>query len=173
MSKGLIRSIMRATPLEQKIIKQTIVIEDLTISVDGAAGVGFGSVAAVGLPEGNILILGSVANLTFAGSGSDANLVDTWNGDFGVGTTPVDDGTLGGDDIDLIPTTSVGPAVAEVSPVTRGVSTDAIGGDVLNNTAGGDEVNINLLIDDADISGTVEMTVTGAIYLAYVMLGDD
>lgn len=173
MSKGLNRSLSRSEPLKAHIIKQTIVVRDLAISVAGTSGVGFGSAVAAGLPEGNILLLGAVANMSFAGSGADAALVDTWEGDFAVGTTPASNGTLTGADIDIVGSTALAAATAEVSPTTRGVGVTATNAAILDNTAGTLEANLSLLIDDADISGTVPITATGEIYLSYVMLGDD
>lgn len=171
MSKGLTRSMGRATPQAALIIKKTIAVRDLAISVAGTTGIGFGSGAAEGLPEGNILLLGCVANLSFAGGGADANLSDTWAGDYGVGTTPAGDATITGADVDIVQSTALAAATAEVSPITRGETGTT--GLIIDNTAGAAEINVNLLIDDADISGTVAMLATGEIYLAYIMLGDD
>jgi hypothetical protein len=139
--------------------------------VDGATGVGWGTIPVGGFPQGNILFLGSACSLSFAGSGADAGLGDTWAGDFAVGTTPADDGTVTGGDVDIIPSTPLAAATAEVSPLTRGVSTaNAV---IHDNTAGALEVNLNLLIDDADISADdVPITITGFISLAYAVLGD-
>ena len=65
-------------------------------------------------------------------------------------------------------------ATAEVSPITRGLQADgAHCGVIFDNTAGALEVNLNLLIDDADISGTVAITVSGTVDISYIMLGDD
>tara|TARA_R110002167_G_scaffold198029_4_gene401104 strand:- start:801 stop:1310 length:510 start_codon:yes stop_codon:yes gene_type:complete len=169
MTKGLPRSLAHAAPLRAQIIKQTIVVRDLAISMAGTTGVGWGTAVAEGLPEGNIQLLGAVANLQFSGPGGHANLVDTWVGDFAVGTTPADDGTVTAGDVDLIASTALAAATAEVSPVTRG-SGPAV---LIDNTAGALEVNVNLLVDDASTDGTVPMTCDGEIYLSYVMLGDD
>ena len=98
---------------------------------------------------------------------------DTWAGDYAVGTTPAGDGTLTGADIDIIGSTPLAAATAEVSPRTRGVGVTATNAAVLDNTDGSLELNLSLLIDDADISGTVPITATGEIYVSYVVLGDD
>ncbi len=173
MTKGLLRSQGRAPSLQAKILKQTISVNALAISVAGTSGVGFGSAVAGDFPEGNILLLGCVANMQFSGSGADASLVDTWEGDFALGTTPAGDGTLSGADIDIVGSTALAAATAEVSPKTRGVGVTATNAAILDNTDGSLEINMSLLVDDADISGTVAMTATGEIYLSYVMLGDD
>jgi hypothetical protein len=168
MGKGLPRSHARRDP--------QVGVQDLAISInssftiDGATGVGFGSVVVGGLPEGNILLLGAVAQLQFAGSGADPGLVDTWVGDFGVGSTPAADATISGTDVDLIASTALAAATAEVSPLTRAENaTQAF----IDNKAGTGEININLLVDDVSISADgVPITVTGQLHLAYIMLGD-
>jgi hypothetical protein len=170
MAKGLPRSLSRGAPAVKPIIKQTLAVRDATLTVDGATGVGFGSVVIGDLPEGNILFLGAVAYMTFAGPTS-ADLADTWSGDYGVGTTPAGDGTLTNADVDLIASTAVGPAVAEVSPRTRGTNaTQAI----LDNTDGSLEINLSLLVDDANIGADdLDFTVNGEVVLSYVVLADD
>lgn len=171
MGKGLPRSTGRATasPQRQEIIKQTIAIRDLTVTVDGATGVGFGSSVIAGLPEGNLLFLGAVAYLTLDAPASGISA--TFNGDYGIGSTPASDATLSGADVDVIASTAIGPAVATVSPRTRGVNaTQAI----LDNTDGSLELNLNVLVDDADISADdVAIVANGELFLCFVVLGDD
>lgn len=171
--KGLIRSLERAPKSKQLIVKQIVAPISLTVSVTAAgAAVGFGTAVLEGLPEGNIAFFAAVANLLLSGSGSDANLVDDWEGDFSLGTTATTDVTLDSTDVNIVASTPVGPAVAEVSPLTRGVGT---GISVFDNTDGSLEINLNVLIDAADIvdGQTVALTVTGEAYISYVVLGDD
>jgi len=123
-----------------------------------------------GLPTGNIELLGAVVSLALAGSGADANLGDTWSGDFGIGTTPADDGTITAGDVDIIGSTAVGPASGEAISAVKANNVTAA---LLDNTGGGLEVNLNVLIDDADISGDgVPITCTGSLHLAYAVLGN-
>jgi len=174
MTKGLERSLSRGSALTQHTMKQTFTLDALAITVDGAAGIGFGTVVLGGLPEGNLLFLGATGYISVAGPGSSANLVDTWNGDFGVGTTPADDATITAGDIDIVGSTALGPAVAEVSPRTRGTSVNADTGEVHDNTDGSLELNLNVLVDDADIDADgIAMTATGEVQLLFSMLGDD
>lgn len=173
MTKGLQRSLSRA-PLSSKpgaVLSHTITLRAEAMTVDGATGVGFGTLVAGQLPEGNILFQGCVAYLSFAGSGADAGLADTWAGDYGIGTTPASDGTISGADVDIVASTALAAATAEVSPSTRGTGvTQAI----FDNTAGTLEVNVNLLVDDADISADdVAITVTGTIEMLYSKVLDD
>lgn len=173
MGKGLPRSLSRGDLARQEIVKQIIKVEDLPLTVDGATGVGFGSAIAGGLAQGNLLFMGAVAYLTFSGPTS-GDLGDTWSGDYGVGTTPAGDATISDGDVDIIQSTAVGPAVAEVSPRTRGTHLPADTGEIRDNTDGSLEVNINLLVDDADIGADgIAMTVSGEIHIMYSVLGDD
>ena len=173
--KGLQRSTKRGPKETQHIVRDVVNLSGLSFEVDGASGVGWGTVQIGDFPEGNICLLGIVANLQFSGPGGDAGLVDTWAGDYGVGSTPATDGTITAGDVDLVPSTALAAATAEVSPKTRGVQADgAFAGVVLDNTAGGLEVNVNLLVDDANISADdIAFTVSGEVYLSYVVLGDD
>lgn len=173
MAKGLPRSLSRGEPQRQEIIKQTFTVRNVTLTVDGATGVGFGSVVIGDLPKGNILLLGAVAYMQFTGPTS-AQLSDTWNGDYGIGTTPAGDATITAGDVDMIQSTAVGPAVAEASPRTRGISLNADAGEIHDNTDNSLEINLNLLVDDADISANgIAMTVNGELTLLYSVLMDD
>lgn len=180
MAKGLPRSLANRGSEEAKQralrVRQTFKINHtVTVSATGAA-IGFGSVVVGDFPQGNILFEGALAYLTLAGSGADANLTDTWSGDFAFGTTPAGDATISAGDEDLVPETAVGPAVAEVSPRTRAVQADgSLFGVVFDNTDGSLEVNLNVLIDAANITDdeSVDLTATGELYLVYTILGDD
>ena len=141
MGKGLPRSMSRGDPIRQEIIKQVLVVKDdtLTVSATGAA-IGFGSLVIGDFPEGNILFLGAVGYFQFAGSGSDANLTADWEGDFGVGTTPASDATITGTDVDIVASTALAAATAEVGVRTRGVNTTQA---IFDNTDGSLEINLS------------------------------
>lgn len=173
MSKGLQRSINRGDQAKAGVLKKTFLASDLAISVVGATGVGFGSAILGDFPEGNIVFLGAVSYMTFAGGGADANLGDTWQGDYGIGTTPMSDATMSTGDEDLIVETAIAAATAEVSPRTKGIYLEADVGQMHDNTDGTLEINLNLLIDDADIGGTSPITVNGELTILYAVLGDD
>lgn len=171
MVKGLQRSLSRGAPLRQEIVRQRVTFSALALTVDGATGVGFGSAVIGDLPEGNILFLGATAYVQFDSAGGQAGVVDDWDGDFAIGTTPASDGTLSGADVDIIPSTATTQAVGEDAPRTRGANATAV---MLDNTDGSLELNLSLLIDDADISADdIALTATGELELVYVVLGDD
>ena len=168
MGKGLPRSLKARS--RQIGLQDRVVPIDQVITVDGLTGIGFGSIRLEGLPEGNILLLGAVVSVQFSGSGADANLVDTWDGDFGIGSTPADDATITGTDVNIIASTALGAATAEVSPLTR---VENITAAMIDNKAGTGSVNLSLLVDDANIDADgVLITALGQLHLAYIMLGD-
>lgn len=173
MTKGLGRSISRGPAGRQPITRRDIRIEDLTVTVSATgAAIGFGSAVIEDLPQGNILLLGAVAYIGLAGSGADDNLADTWSGDYGIGSTPASDATITAGDVDIIPSTAVGAAVDEVIGETRGANATQV---MLDNTDGSLELNLNVLIDAANIvdDESVDLTASGKLHLAYIVLGDD
>jgi hypothetical protein len=170
MSKGLHRSMSRAQAQAAAINKVTVPVRGAALNVaDGAPG--FGTVVIGALPQGNILFLGCVSYLQFATA--SATITATFDGDYSIGTTPTADGTITGSDADIVPSAAMGAATAKLSPVVRSASTDALGGMVIDNTDGSLELNLNVLIDDAAISGAAAFTVNGTVDIAYIVLGDD
>lgn len=174
MTKGLVRSLGRGPELDQKVVKKMVVVVAKTLTVAGASGVGFGSIVISDFVQGNVMFLGAVAYFQFSGPTS-GSLSDTWAGDYGIGTTPAGDGTISNADVDMIPSTALAAATAEVSPNTRATQADgAKCGQIFDNTDGSLEINLSLLIDNADISADgIDMSVTGELHISYAMLGDD
>ncbi len=168
--KGLPRSLSRGVS-QLPIVRQSLAVDAAAISVAGTSGVGYGSVVIGDLPNGNILFLGAVAYMKF--TTADADVQATFDGDYSVGSAPTADGTLSDSEVDIIQSSALGAATAGVSPVARGTNAAAICGTVLDNTDGSLELNLNLLIDDANISGAADFTVDGVLELVYVVLGDD
>ena len=172
--KGLDRSLGRGPhPIKQHVTRHTIKVRDLdiVISATGAA-VGFGTVVAGDFPEGNILLIGVLGYLKFDGSGADANLTADWEGDFSLGTTATVDVTLDSTDVDLLPKTDLAAATAEIGVRTRAANAVQ---SFLDNTDGSLEININALIDAADITDdeSVTLTINGEIELVYMVILDD
>ena len=170
MGKGLPRSLAHATPLRTAVMKKNFVLNAKALSIAGASGVGYGTVVLGDLPEGFVGVLGAFARLRF--TSTDADIQATFDGDFSVGTTPTADATLSTTDANIIPSTSFGGAATSgVSPVVSGSS--AAPAAPLDNSDGSLELNLNVIIDDANISGTADMTVTGVVTVLFAMLGDD
>lgn len=173
MGKGLPRSLKNAGVEKSAPSKLDIPLDGLTVTVSATgAAIGFGSTVIRGLPQGNIQLLGVVAYVGLAGSGSDANLTDTWSGDFGIGTTPADDATISAADVNIIASTAVGPATAEAIAAVRTTNSTPV---ILDNTDGSLELNLNVLIDAANIvdDESVDLTVSGSLHISYQVLGDD
>jgi hypothetical protein len=170
MSKGLHRSLSRGRGSKAAVLKLIIKVTNLALEVDGATGVGFGAAVRGDFPEGNILLLGAVSYLKFATA--SASVQDAFDGDYSIGSTPTADATLSGTDANIVPSTALGAATSKTSPVVRGVSTSS--GAVLDNTDGSLEININLIIDDANISANdVAFTANGYIVVLFSVMGDD
>lgn len=170
MTKGLARSLSRGVS-SAPILKQTFPVKNAALSIAGTTGVGFGSVVIGDFPQGNLLVLGAVSYIQL--NSADADITATYDGDYGVGTTPASDATITGADVDIIQSTALGAATAKLSPVARGTSAIANSGQILDNTDGSLELNLNVLIDDATISGTADMTASGFVVVSYIVLGDD
>jgi len=171
MTKGLPRSLAHANPMREAITKIKLPINHvITVTATGVA-IGFGSVVLGGLPEAYLKVLSVAVKVQFSGPTS-ADLTDTFDGDFGVGTTPASDATITDSDVDLVASTALGAATAEVSPIL----TVANGVDlVLDNTANDLEINLNLLIDAANIvdDAVVDITANGVIEIVLVTMLDD
>jgi hypothetical protein len=167
MAKGLPRSRNRGSPVVATIRKVTIPLNAVAISVVGATGIGFGGALVGGLPEGNVLILGAVSNVSFT---AGANTIANWTGSFAYGSALNADTALSGTDVDIIPAVTLSAATASVSPVTRAPQAAQ---SIIDNTDKTKNLYLNLLIDDASISGTTPVTASGWITLLYSVLADD
>ena len=169
--KGLVRSLRRGQALQRGPTNITIPV-NFVLTPTGATGVVVFETASIGnLPEGNILIHGAVSSLGFAGPVS-ANLSDTWAGNYSVGTTATADVTLNGTEVNIIPSTAIGPATAEVIAATRATNATPV---IVDNTGSTLGIFLNVLFD-ADVvtnATTVNVTVTGYLHLLYTALGDD
>ncbi len=146
-------------------INQTVLTCTQTpISVVGASGVGFGGVKIYDFPEGRILVLGCTVSLEV--DPLDSGLEDADGGDFALGTTIVDEATMGdAADVDLCPKTSI-------DPIGTAVGAALAASAQFDGTTTAKDANINLLIDDADIAGTEIVGMTGTVTLSWVNLGD-
>lgn len=171
MTKGLPRSLSRGSQSTRQVVKESIAINEVMTFTGATGAVVFATAPIAGLAEGNILLLGAVATVTFTGPTS-ADLSDTFAGDFGIGTTPEDDNTITGTDVDIIASTAIPAAVAEVSADVRGTHETQ---EIIDNTDGSGEINLNVLIDANAITDavSVDITVTGFLDIAYIVLGDD
>jgi hypothetical protein len=170
MAKGLPRSLGRNAKRPKAPIRKRYPVSTTVTVAAAGAGVGFGTAVIGDFPEGNVLYLGAVGYLAF--STADTDLTATWNGDYSVGTTADADGSLATTEINILPSAAVGPAVARVAPAARSAGSTAA---VFDNTDGSLELNLNVLVDAADITDATSaaLTVTGYVEVVYIVLGDD
>lgn len=170
MGKGLLRSRAAGAALARGFIKQQIPVNGkVAVITNGAPG--FGTVVIGDFPQGNIVLLGCVADMVF--TKGDADITDTWTGNYSLGTGPNADGTLSGTEVDIVPSTALNAATAGVSPRTKAMSGASQNGAVFDNTDGSLELNMNFIVADSAISADSSLICRGVVYLAYVVLGDD
>jgi len=174
MAKGLARSLNRGSVAAQAIVKQSLSFEDVAISVNAAgAADGAGTAVVAHFPEGNILFLGATAYVKFAGPGDSADLEDNWDGSYSMSTAPLADGEITDDaERNIIYTSGFGGADAEVTGLIRG---ERGGVFVFDNTDASLEINLNLIVNAAGITedASVDISASGIVHLAYIVLGDD
>jgi hypothetical protein len=172
MPKGLPRSMSRGTPIRQEILKLVFPVRNLTFNITGVATtVMFASLPIGRLPEGNIDILGAVSYFAISGPGGNANLVDTWDGFMSIGSAATADNALAGAEVNIIPSTALGPAVAEIHSRLRVANPTSI---IIDNTAGNLNLNLNILVnaDAVTATQTVPFNVSGELHLLLAVLGD-
>jgi hypothetical protein len=168
--KGMPRALSRAKSNGLPVTSvETVALVNLAISVaDGAPG--FGNVAIANLPKGDLVLLGAMAELQF--TSASGTIINAWTGTYSVGTV----GTANNQVTDpgeatIIQATTISAATLKVSPETRGVHAIANSGLSVNNQAGTTQLFLNLLVDDASISGAAAFTVTGKVRFAFANLG--
>lgn len=173
MSKGLPRSRAHGAPSISAVVKKTITFTNVPLISSGATGNGFGTAVVAGLPEGNLLILGAVgycqvAKDTVLGA---TGVTATFTGNYSLGSAATADATLNGSEVDIVASTALAAATAGVSPLTRGTQPAQA---IIDNTDSSKSINFNLELDDASVSAdTQHMLVSGTLFLAYTVLGDD
>jgi hypothetical protein len=165
MPKGLQRTLKRAR-LKGGTLKPSTIPIDLTVAVaDGAPG--FGTAVIRGLPRGRLLLLGSAVKLVFTRVGTA--ITATFDGDFSIGTAATIDADFGDTgEANIIASTAMGAATAGVSPTLAATANTAA---MLDNTAGDLELNLNVLIDDAAISGADSLRAQGTLNIAFLEMG--
>lgn len=163
--KGAPRTRKRAR-LTGGALEPQVIPVSLTVAItDGAPG--RGTAVIRGLPTGYLLLQCAVADLTFTRVGT--NITATFDGDFSIGTVPTADSDLSDTgEANIIASTAMGAATAGVSPRLRPTNSTAA---LIDNTDGNGELNLNVLIDDAAISGADSLTVSGKLVLALIDMG--
>ena len=174
MGKGNKRTLDRSALYGGSLRCQKIPFNVLVDLTDGNPGVGTKVLRK--LKQGNLMFFGALCYVTFTKvSGS---ITDTFDGDFSIGTTADANATLATTDVDIIQSTAMGAATAGVSPRIRALTANTSGiltnnVTIFDNTAADLELNLNVLIDDAAISGAAVLRAKGTLFLAALKMGDD
>ena len=167
---------------EGKYVILPVEVRNKVINVAAAgAAIGFGTGVIGALPKGRLAFIGAASAFTFSAlTTGTGNVTATFNGDYSVGTVAnanVDLAGLGEDNIidgEAAGATSgvIGPAVAKVTPVSNGASAAATKAVIIDNSAGNLNLNLNILLDAADItdSTSVDLTVNGTLVAAFINL---
>lgn len=132
---------------------------------------GWGTAVLAKWPSGNIAVLGATFTPTFVKGDSD--IIDAFDGDYALGSAPIADANSDFRDTgqaDVLASTAMTQGSSGTSASNRGPSVVAA---MVDNTDGSKEVNLNLRVDDADISDDSSLTVTGRLVLLYSVLGSD
>lgn len=169
--KGLPRSLSRGRGIDVPAKKLRLKL-NVPLTFTGATGAAvFDTEAISGMEEGNVCIIGAVANLTFRGPTSD-DLTNDFQGDFSLGTVATANTTLTGAKVNIIPSTAIAAATAEVSANNRGVLAAPV---TLDNTDADLDIHLNVTLDADEVTNLEEVviTVTGTVDILYTVLGDD
>jgi hypothetical protein len=169
MTKGLPRSRGRGPSEGKAVQKIKLPFKNLAVTVNGATGNGWGTAVIGGLPEGNLAILAAAAYVQL--STASASVGATFNGNFSIGSGATADNTLSGTEVDMVASSALGAATAKVSPLARGASASA---SMVDNTDASKKINLNVLINDADISADgVAFLASGIVEVLVATLLDD
>lgn len=139
------------------------------VTVANTSGASFGGLKLYDFPNGRIYILGGSSNLTFTWTGE--SIAAGGSGDYSLGTTITADATLSSTDVDIQASTAM------LDPFVLGVGTGSgvfAAPAAYDGTATAKDLNINIIIDDADVADGDSDTVlvSGSIRMAYVDFGD-
>ena len=146
----------------------TFNLPDLNVVMTEAGAAGsHGSQKIFTFPEGNVMVLGAVTDLTIARVGTGLTATSAVVGSLGSVTVGVDNATLTTTEANIVPSTTSTLAAGE--GVTKGASTAVA---ALNGTTTPADVYLNFATPDAGSTTTDALTVNGTITVTYVMLGD-
>lgn len=142
------------------------------VTVGNSSGVSFGGALIYTFPEGRIHVLGCTRKPVTVDLSDEGNVtpVDAADGgDFALGTTAPDDGTMTGTDVDINPSTSIDPLSGGAAGAVLAAAA------IFDGTTTPIPVYANLLIDDADVGdGASDIILLDCvqILLTWCNLGD-
>ncbi len=154
------------------VVQHTILtLTDLSITVGNTTNISFGSVKVYDFPAGRILILGAQFDSITVGLGDVGNstpIEGTDGGDIAFGTTATADSTLGGTDVDIVPSTGADPISGGFTGAALAVQAQ------FDGTTTPIDMYLNMLIDDDDVANGASdvLLMSGVVEFFWVMLGD-
>lgn len=152
-------------------VHQTVLtLASTPVTVANTTGASFGGVKIYDFPAGRILVLGVTASVGFVWT--DEDIAAAGSGDYSLGSTITADATLGGTDVDMLPSTAMtDPAVLGVAAATNNALAVSA---QFDGTATAIDVNLNIIIDDADVADAASDVVlaSGTVTISWVNLGD-
>lgn len=153
------------------VIRQTTLkLTNTPVTVVGATGVGFGGTKVLDMPAGRILILGATASMAFPILSTEGDLADTADGDWAMGTTSEEDGSMDrATDINIIPKTAT--SANALSTATVGSLADCTSAQHIDGTSTAMDLYINATIDDAETNETSVLGATGTVTITWINLG--
>jgi hypothetical protein len=153
----------------------------LPVVTGNATGASFGSKQIFTFPEGRLRVdnvnayFSSITMNTAAGAAGDIAADGAGSGDFSMGSTATADATLGGTDVDLLPSTAMlDPFVAGVGRSNAWATLVAAA--VFDGTSTPLSLYLNVIIDDADVAdGAANDNVyfTGYTKIIWTFYGDN
>lgn len=151
-------------------IHRTILqLTNAPVTVANVTGASFGSIKVYDFPETRFQLVGGNWDLKFDWSAE--SIVQDGSGDASLGTTATADATLGGTDVDLAASAALtDPFVAGIGYVAGSLVKDT----EFDGSGTAKDMNLNIIIDDADVSNadTDTVLVTGTIEFVWISYGD-
>jgi hypothetical protein len=149
-----------------------VTLDAAPVTVANTTGISFGAIQLLDFPEGKINVLGSYLRTKFTfgltNAGNVTPIDGTMGGDVSIGTTASSDATLGGTDVDLLPSLSI-------DPISAGSALGLLAsGAVFDGTATAKDAHLNVIIDDADVADAASdiIEVSGVWVCNWVYMGD-
>lgn len=147
--------------------KLTLRVQAETVTVDATSTNGFATVSLATFDPGLVHVDGCVADLNFTFSTNDIALGSGL--DVAIGSSAIADGGLGGTGAaNLVPAIDIDPTTNAVIQA-QGVATSAA---LVDGTSSAGSVNINVVVDDADVAAVVTGQVDGVVTVIYSVVGD-
>lgn len=146
----------------------TLTAAEVTIT-DPAGAAAYGGLKIYDFPAGWIYRIGVVADLAItAGAGG---IADNFDGDVALGGTVSGGGGMAGDEVAWVASTATPQAAAGVTTADcQSTATEHTIGDGHTTAL---DLYLNFEVDDADISSSDTLSVTGTITVTWITLGDN